>query len=140
MIMVLFSRCSKILIEMTNEFDRWQAFIEWLNKELDVRGISDRALARLGGISQSSISLIRAGQIPGLKVLRGIARGLDTPLSIVLQEAGIEEPVETPPSLRDLLHIATQLPDEDRKRLLAVARAFREQTKQEKKLGEIKVG
>ncbi len=112
---------------MTDEFDRSQAFIAWLNRELDLRGMSDRALARRGGISQSSISLVRSGQMPGFKVLCGIARGLDTPLLVVLQEAGLEESIEMSPFLRSLLHVAAQLSDADRKRLLAIARAFQEQ-------------
>jgi transcriptional regulator with XRE-family HTH domain len=128
----------KYIKQMTIKLDRFQAFIEWLNEELDTRDMSDRELARRGGVSQSSISLLRAGQGPGLKTLQAIARGLDVPLSVVLQKAGLDEPIEETASLRNLLHVAAQLPEDDLERLVGIARTLQDQAKREGKLREAK--
>jgi len=63
-----------------------------------------------------------------------IARALQIPPERVFRKAGLlpPKPDETP-TLRELLYLASQLPDEDLDKLLTVARAFNEETRQERR-------
>ena len=123
----------KYMQQMDSKIDRTQAFTNWLNKELDTRGISDRELARRGGVSHSSISLLRSGQMPGLKVLRAIAAGLDVPLSAVLKEAGFDEPLEQTPNLREANLLFSKLSNEEQDTVLTMMRALAEKKRAKSK-------
>jgi transcriptional regulator with XRE-family HTH domain len=123
---------------MVTDLDRARMLSDWIEQRLSELGISDRELSRRGSFSHGNLYQIRGGQLPGLKVLRGIAKGLDVPLSVVLQKAKLEEPIEETPSLRNLLHVAAQLSEDDLERLIRIARTFQDQAKREGKLREVK--
>jgi len=110
--------------DMTSKLDTHRKFIDWLNDQLDRQGLSDREMARRGGISQSSISLVRSGSNPGLKTLQAIATGLEIPLSVVLQKAGLDDMAEMTATRKEADFLFTQLTDEDQDTVLTMMRAL----------------
>lgn len=62
----------------------------YIRKKRMEKGMSQRQLAALSGISNSEISRIEAGErrSPSPQVLNGIARALDLPYETLLSEAG----------------------------------------------------
>lgn len=66
------------------------AFVGWLNKELEQRGWSRSEAARRGSISSSSYYKVITGQAdPGLKFCTAVARAFRVPLDEVLLRAGM---------------------------------------------------
>lgn len=108
-----------------------ETFVDWLNNELNTKGWSYSELARRGGITHTSISqIINEKRQPGLKVARGIAKALDTPLVMILRKAGLLSPEpEGTPTSRELLYMFMQLDDEDQERILSITRTFLEEKK-----------
>ena len=64
----------------------------WLSKELYKRGWSQSELARRAGISQQTISaIINARNKPSTQTSKAIAKALNLPLQIVLENLGVIE-------------------------------------------------
>jgi DNA-binding XRE family transcriptional regulator len=63
------------------------SFADWLNNELQTRRMSQAELARLGGISRSSINRVAVpGNKPGWDVCYGIAKGFKlSPASVFIK-------------------------------------------------------
>ena len=71
--------------------------------------------------------------MPGLKVLRAIAAGLDVPLSAVLEEAGLDEPLEQTPNLREANLLFSKLSNEEQDTVLTMMRALAEKKRAKSK-------
>jgi len=102
-------------------------FAEWLRQELQKRGWDQAELATLSQTSTALISrMLSAERLPGAVVARRLARALHLAPEEVFRAAGIlPRPVPQPQGLEELVHLFTELGDDDRHKLLAVARAFR---------------
>lgn len=108
--------------------DVLSAFIEWLDVELDQRGWSDYKLAKVAHISHPVISKARAGLQPiGWDACVRIADALELPPHLVLEKAGLLPPSplsQSDPELDELAFLFQQLLEEDRARILSIARTF----------------
>jgi transcriptional regulator with XRE-family HTH domain len=113
-------------------------FTEWVNEEVEKRSWSFRELGRRAGLSSGAISKVMTGAaLPGWELCKRIAIALDVPPEYVFSLAGLLAPKpEETASLRNLLHVAAQLPEDDLERLVGVARTFQEQAKREGRLRE----
>lgn len=99
--------------------------MDWLQRELDVRGWSQSELARRIRLSSGSMSLLMNGQRnPGPDVSRRIARALGIPETVVFEAAGlINQPrSSTEITLRELYELLKDLPVADQRAILAEAR------------------
>ena len=66
------------------------SFADWLNNELQTRRMSQAELARLGGVSRSSINRVAVPENkPGWDVCYGIAKGLKLSPASVFIKAGL---------------------------------------------------
>ncbi|MBN1890428.1 MAG: helix-turn-helix transcriptional regulator [Thermoflexales bacterium] len=104
-----------------------QSFVNWLNGEIETRGWSYRELARRGGLSHGSISLVANGQQPGPKVCIGIAQAFGISTSEVLYRAGHLPTAPRSgedPTTRELMDIIKFLDDKDLGMLLRMAQAL----------------
>jgi len=106
------------------------AFVAWLEAELAQRRMSKPDLARRGGIAHGGIyDVCNEERPPTLKILQAIAQGLDVPMGVVFEQAGLVEPDPTLlPTVRQLVRVVTPLPEGERQRLVAIARALRQYT------------
>lgn len=78
-----------------------EKFINWLNQELKKRGMKPADLASRGGISPSTISRIRNGEIAlTIEACQAVSRGLGIPIEDVFIGAGVI-PSKTAPSEND---------------------------------------
>lgn len=69
-------------------------FVNWLEKELENRQWTRSKLAKIAGISASSLSHIYTGKrMPGSDVCRAIADALKISPDIVYREAGLLDPI-----------------------------------------------
>ena len=117
---------------MTTDLDRANALAQWIDEQLAERGMTDREFSRAGGFAHGNLYQLRSGNLPGLKVLMGIAAGFDVPLSLVLKKAGLVDEIEDDPEFDELLHYARGMSDEQLERLLAIARLlYEEEAKRE---------
>lgn len=67
-----------------------EAFVTWLNAELDRRGWPRSEAARRGEISESMWSKVISGYAnPGIDFCRGVSRAFNVPLDEVFRLAGI---------------------------------------------------
>ena len=101
-------------------------FVEWLETELEKRQWRKSDLAKLGGVSAAQITrIIKREQHPGPETCRSIARAFRLPPETVFRIAGLlpQQPDE-PPTLREWIHYYLQASDEDRERMLEVARTL----------------
>ena len=95
-------------------------FSEWLFEELNRRDWTYAQLAKAGGISRASISLIISGdRQPGPKVAQGIARAFGYPAEDVMRRAGLllDKPAEDT-TMNEWMAAGRQLTDEERAELL----------------------
>jgi transcriptional regulator with XRE-family HTH domain len=104
------------------------SFGDWLQDELQQRGWNQAELARRSRITTAQISRIMTGeQHPGPTVCQKLARALHLPVEEVFRRAGFLPPVkEQPEGTAELLYHYGSLDDEDRKRLLVIARSLHE--------------
>ena len=78
-----------------------EAFVSWINTELDRRGWSRSEAARRGGVSDSMFSKVISGYAhPGIDFCRGVSRAFSVPLEDVFRLAGILPAKLIPPELR----------------------------------------
>lgn len=105
----------------------FEDFTNWLTYELKLRGWDQAELARRSGVTTAQISRIITGERKtGPEVSRKIARALHLPPEEVFRQAGLlpRQSLQSP-GLEELVHLYTEMGEDDRERLLAVARVFR---------------
>lgn len=107
-------------------------FTDWLKRELQLRSMSGRALARAIEMSQSfTQSVMSAEKAPSVEFCRRVASVLDESPDRVMRLAGIlpTEEIDDSQQLQELLDIAKQLPPGRQADLVNIARMFLEQNK-----------
>lgn len=66
--------------------------MEWLQKEIESRGISQRELARMAGLGNATVArILNETRNPGIDFCQAIAHALRMPVEDVLRQAGIIE-------------------------------------------------
>ena len=104
----------------------YEDFRTWLRRELESRHLSLADLARRSKTTLSHLSRIMSGErVPGVATLVKIATGLGLPADAVLRHAG-QAPVARGiiEGQDELVHYFAEMTPVDRRRFLAVARAF----------------
>lgn len=67
-------------------------FVEWLQKEIELRGISQRELARRAGLGNATVArILNETRNPGLDFCHAVAHALHVPVEDVLRQAGLIE-------------------------------------------------
>ena len=109
--------------------DSSDTLIEWINEQLEEQGWSMRELARRAELSPTTISEVVAGRAkPGLEFCKGVARAFHVAPADVLRMAGLLPYIPADVHQNDeLLYYFTQLPPDDRQRLITMTRALYEQ-------------
>lgn len=104
------------------------SFMDWLQGELDKRNWSSYELTKRARLSHSVMSKARNDKQPlGYDACIRIAKALELPATLVLQKAGLlpESPLENPdPELDEMAFLFEQLSEEDRTRIISIARTF----------------
>lgn len=68
--------------------------MEWLQKEIESRGISQRELARMAGLGNATVArILNETRNPGIDFCQAIAYALRMPVEDVLRQAGIIESI-----------------------------------------------
>jgi transcriptional regulator with XRE-family HTH domain len=102
-----------------------EPFAKWLAEELQRHGWSQSEAARRGKFAPSMMNQVLSGNArPGLRFCQGIARAFDLPVEEVMRRAGLLSNAAEVPGEDDLLRYFRSMPEEDRGRLLALARAL----------------
>lgn len=111
---------------MTTQEELIKEFTDWLQDELCTRGWDQAELARRSQTTTALISRMLAGErLPGAVVARRLARALRLAPEDVFRRAGIlPRAGAQPPGLEEISFLYTEMNEDDRQRLLAVARAF----------------
>jgi transcriptional regulator with XRE-family HTH domain len=101
-----------------------KTFAEWLLEEMNRLDMTQAQLAKRAGISRTAVSnLLSHTRDPGPTICRAIARALDVPPEEVFRKAGLlPDKPEDPPGLLELIHAYSQASDEERERILEIAR------------------
>jgi transcriptional regulator with XRE-family HTH domain len=104
----------------------YEDFANWLNEQLMQRGWDQAELTRRSRISSGLLSRIYAGERhPGPTTCRAIARALHLPPEEVFRQAGLLPKLrQQPEGSEELLHLYTEMTEEERSRLLAIARTL----------------
>lgn len=112
-------------------------FSDWLSDELAARDWSQADLARASGVSRAAISkTLNRTSFPSPELCSAIAKGLNIPVSEVLQKAGILPPtLETDKDTEEMMHLFTQMTTEDQETLIGMARFFVERRANKKPAG-----
>lgn len=107
-----------------------QRFIEWLNQELEKRGMKPADLAERGDISASTVSRLRSGDVSlTIEDCQAIAKGLGMSIEHVLIGAGVLSPPPSPVRDEDhLLNIYRRLSPQERQTVLQMLHGLREQS------------
>ena len=97
-----------------------------VEEEIKKRGLTNAHVARKGEISQSSITDVISGRRQaGVRLIKGIAKGLDLPVEEVARWARI---LPTPKGLNkeieELVHQAEKLPPEEQRKLVEMVKAL----------------
>ena len=99
------------------------AFIAWLDAELEHRRWSYNQLAHQAGLSHSMLSRVRAGAPPSWSLCHAVAVALDLPPEQVFRQAGLLPPVSSDQSeYEEFRYLLAQLTKDDRQELLEIAR------------------
>jgi transcriptional regulator with XRE-family HTH domain len=97
-----------------------EEFIAWLQEQLTQRGWDQAELARRSRITTAHISRLLTGENqPGPEACVKLARALQLPP----EEGLLPRTKSTPEGVDGLLYYFTQVEEEDRRRILAMARA-----------------
>jgi transcriptional regulator with XRE-family HTH domain len=105
-------------------------FIQWLESQMQEKGMRHADLAKRSGVTPGAISRIFSGE-RGIRVrtetLVGFAAALDVPVETVLMQAGIiPAPVsEGDAFIAELTSIARDIPERYRDAFLGIAKLFR---------------
>jgi transcriptional regulator with XRE-family HTH domain len=111
-------------------------FVSWVQNELKNRNMSQAELARKSGLTRSAINkLVNRQQLaPGNDMCLGIANAFNIPPETVFRKAGILPPKPIGSSFMDkLMHLASQLPEEEIEDLTDSAEAKLERLARKKK-------
>lgn len=105
------------------------ALIAFLTKELEERDLSQRALARRAGISQTTVSEVLGGQRRITdNFCRNVARALNVPADQLLELAGLRKALPEPTQQeRDLLELFQELSAGPRRTVVAMLRGLAKQ-------------
>ena len=108
----------------------YDEFAEWLRQEMQTRGWDQAKLARCSQTTTALISRMLSGERrPGAVVARRLARALHLAPEEIFRRAGLlPRTLPQPPGLEELVHLYGELTDEDRQRLIMIARSFRSLT------------
>lgn len=100
-------------------------FIAWLQDQLQQRGWDQSELARRSHITTAHISRIMSGENQaGPEACVKIARALQLPAEVVFREAGwLPHAKVTEEGVEELTYYFTNVSEDDRRRILAMARA-----------------
>lgn len=95
-------------------------FGEWLQGQLNERGMSQSQLAKLANLSRGTISnIINGNRGIGEDSLTSIARALRLPAEDVFRRAGILPPArDDDPIAKEAAHLISLLPDERKQQVL----------------------
>ena len=106
-------------------------FSSWIQKNLDQRGMTQADLARGSGLTSAAVSRIMDGSRGvGPDASRAIARALDLPEEEVFRQAGLLSPKnEDPPTLSEWIHYFLQADEEERDRMLEVAKTLSQRSR-----------
>lgn len=101
-------------------------FGDWLAREIEKRGLSQREVARKVGLSSGAISQVTTGKnFPGPDFCSAIARAFNLPADDVFRRAGLLPPApERTPGLIEAEHLFTLLKPGQRELLLQTMRAW----------------
>jgi len=110
----------------------YDEFVSWLRSELELRGWDQAELARRSSVTTAQISRIISGERrAGAEVCRKIARALQLPIEEVYRKSGLLPSKGIQPAgSEELLFLFKEMGDDDRRRLLALARALHELEKE----------
>ncbi len=105
-----------------------QEFWRWFNDEREKRGLSFRAVEKLGGLSHGAISQREREELPPTyNICVAIARAFRMPLDEVLRKAGLLPPTPNEdPRLKELIHWFSQLDEEAQEVILDAVRGIAE--------------
>lgn len=105
------------------------SFWAWINEEREKRDLSFRAIERVNGLANGTISS-RENNVrpPTFKGVRAIARAFNLPIELVLRKAGMIPTRDLGEGAETLLHYYDQLADDDRRRMLAIGRTLAEES------------
>lgn len=107
-----------------------ETFEDWLEGELKARGWTIAELARRGHMKPSSLSRVLSGtRKAGPELCNAIARALRIPPEDVFRRAGLLPPSAQAQGVSgsdELILYYREMPPEDRRRLLAIARTLRD--------------
>ncbi len=103
-----------------------EAFADWLQQEMNTRGWDQSELARRSGVTTAQVSRLLTGERrPGPAASRKIARAFHLPPEELFRRAGLlPNAAPRPEGAEELLHLFGELGEDDRTRLLAIARAL----------------
>lgn len=106
---------------MTN---RYEAFADWLNKQMDKRVWKQADLVRAAKINSGLLSMILSGQRRvGVETARSIAAALELPETEVLIQAGLmSRPAGWNAEVEELAEMFAALNPDEREEILAMAR------------------
>jgi transcriptional regulator with XRE-family HTH domain len=94
-------------------------FVTWVQKEMETRGLSMRAIGRRTGVSHATISTVLSGkQPPSPELCNGLARVFEVLPDWVFRRAGLLPPLpgtEDDLALREINEIAKNLSLEERR-------------------------
>lgn len=102
-------------------------FNEWLENEINARHLSIQAFANKSGLARSTVSKLISGQrkVTAYTAPK-IAAGLDVPVNLVLERAGITPTVEKRYHLHPLLESAVlEIASKDEKKQILAAKLIR---------------
>ena len=100
-------------------------FGQWLQQQMDARGLGVRELARIAKVNPGTISrLMTETRNPGPELCKKLAKALEIPEAIVFVEAGLMSPARTASegTLRELYELLRDLPLEEQRAILDEAR------------------
>jgi len=108
-------------------------FWKWFHQEREKRGLSIRKVESLGGVGESAISSRARYELPPTyENCRAIAKAFDLPVEDVLRKAGLLPPrYDEEPTAKRLLHLFSQLSEEEKEYVIKFAKALAEESEEE---------
>ena len=97
-------------------------FAEWLQSEMNKRGLSQANIAREAGVTRAAINGVLVGvRGPGNDLCLALARAFRFPPEVVFRAAGLLPPAldKRDPRLEKIEYILPGLPERDRDEILA---------------------
>lgn len=101
-------------------------FSAWLIEEMEQKGLSQRDLSRLSGLSQGAISkVINGDRNPGFSFVEGVSRALNLPVEIIMEKAGLLNSSGYQSELvTEIKYKISMLPEDKLQSLLDIVDAF----------------